>query len=251
MRIRTLALLPLLALGACAGMKTEPAPPNRDALAARSRELAAEKANAREAASHAAAMERRAARLELELWERDAMVEDLDSRLEAARRDVVRAMAKLRTLATRAEAASAMAEADVALQTLSHTSRDAQETRQVRELMQQSTAEFAKQNYGGALYLANQAKTLLARAPRVGGENQNGKRPGESVFRVPVPLQATGSAQAREGPGAGYAVSFKVKAGEPLTGRAYLGDWVRVSNDPGREGWIALSHLARRAPPAH
>lgn len=251
MRVRTLVLLPLLAIGACASTNKEPVAPNRDALAARSRELAAEKAKARGAASHAAAMERRAARLELELWERDAMVEDLDARLEAARRDVVRAMAKLRTLATRAEAASAMAEADVALQSLSHMGRDAQETRQVRELMQQSTAEFAKQNYGGALYLANQAKTLLARAPRLGGENRNGKRRGENVFQVPVPLQATGPARARDGPGAGYAVSFTVKAGESLTARSFLGDWVRVSNDSGREGWIALRHLARRAAPAH
>jgi hypothetical protein len=251
MRIRTLVLLPLVALGACASMNKEPAPPHRDALAARSRELAAEKAKAQQAASRAAAVERRAARLELELWERDAMVEDLDARLEAARRDVVRAMAKLRTLATRAEAASAMAEADVALQSLSHMGRDAQETRQVRELMQQSTAEFAKQNYGGALYLANQAKTLLARTPRLGGESRNGKRPGENLFLVPVHLQATGSAQAREGPGTGYAASFTVKAGESLTGRSYVGDWVRVINGSGREGWIALFHLARRTAPVH
>lgn len=252
MRIRTLVLLPILALGACATMNKEPAvPPHRDALAARSRELAAEKARARAAASRAAAMERRADRLELELWERDAMVEDLDLRLEAARRDVVRAMAKLRTLATRAEAASAMAEADVALQSLSHMVRDAQETRQVRELMQQSTAEFAKRNYGGALYLANQAKTLLARAPRLGGESRNGKRPGEHVFLVPVRLKATGSAQARQGPGAGYPVSFAVKSGESLTGRSYLGGWVRVSNGSGREGWITLSRLARHTEAAH
>jgi len=179
------------------------------------------------------------------------MVEDLDSRLEDARRDVVRAMAKLRTLATRAEAASAMAEADVALQSLNRTGRDAQETKQVRELMQQSTAEFAKQNYGGALYLANQAKTLLARAPRLSGENRNGKRSGEKVFLVPVRLQATGSGEAREGPGTGFGVSFTVKAGVPLTGRSYLGNWVRVSDGSGREGWIPLFHLARRMEPAH
>lgn len=251
MRFRTLVLPPLLALGACALMNKEPEAPHRDAFAAHSRELAAAKAKAREAASHAAATEHRADRLELELWERDAMVEDLEARLEAARRDVVRAMAKLRTLATRAEAASAMAEADVALQSLSHMGRDAQETKQVRELMQQSTAEFAKQNYGGALYLANQAKTLLARTPRLGGEHRNGKRPGESVFLVPVQLQATGPAQARQGPSAGSAVSFTVKSGESLTGLSYLGNWVRVGDGPGREGWIGLYHLARRTAASH
>lgn len=249
MRIRTLILPPLLALAACSSMKTPPAP--RDAAAANPGRLAAEKARVREAASKVAAAESRAGRLQLELWERDAMVEDLDARLEDARRDVVRAMAKLRTLATRAEAASAMAEADVALQSLNRSGRDAQQTRQVRELMQQSTTEFAKQNYGGALYLANQAKTLLARAPRLGGSERGGKRPGETAFLVPVSLQATEAGQVREGPGAGFAESFAVKDGSALTGRSYVGDWVRVSDASGREGWIPLSHLARRSKPAH
>lgn len=180
------------------------------------------------------------------------MVGDLQTRLEAARRDVVRAMAKLRTLATRAEAASAMAEADVALQSLNHSGRDVQESRQVRELMKQSTAEFAKQNYGGALYLANQAKTtLLARAPRFGAAERGGKRPGETVFQVPVPLQASAPDHVRSGPGPNFAQSFSVKRGDSLTGRSYLGTWVRVSDGMGREGWLPLSHLAPRTEPQH
>ncbi len=174
------------------------------------------------------------------------MVEDLQARLEDARRDVVRAMAKLRTLATRAEAASAMAEADVALQSLSRTGRDAQEIKQVRELMQQAAAEFGKQNYGGALYLANQAKTLLARSPRLDGADRGGKRPGEIAFVVPVDLQVTGPESVRDGPGTGFGVVFSVKSGAELTGRSYLGEWVRVSDEAGREGWIAHSRVERR-----
>jgi uncharacterized coiled-coil protein SlyX len=245
--VRTLALSSLLAVAACAFMK--PAPPSPSSDVARSGELAAERTKAREAASHAAAQERRAARLELELWEQDAMVEDLQAQLEDARRDVVRAMAKLRTLATRAEAASAMAEADVALQPLSRNGRDAQEIRQVRELMQQAAAEFGKQNYGGALYLANQAKTLLARSPRLDGADRGGKRPGEVAFVVPVYLRATGPENVRDGPGTSFGVAFSVKSGEDLTGRSYLGDWVRVSDGSGREGWITHSRVERRTEP--
>ncbi|MDH5536935.1 MAG: hypothetical protein OEZ08_15385 [Betaproteobacteria bacterium] len=111
--VRTLALLPLLALAACASLKDAPRP--ADAAAARSGASATDRAKAREAALRDVELERRAARFELELWARDAMVEDLQRRLEDARREVVRAMAKLRTLATRAEAASAMAGAEVAL----------------------------------------------------------------------------------------------------------------------------------------
>jgi hypothetical protein len=252
MTVRTPVLSLLLALAGCAWLKPAPPPPPPDhaAAAARAAKLAAEKEKARQAEAHAAALERRAARLELQLWERSAMVGDLETRLEAARRDVVRAMAKLRTLATRAEAASAMAEADVALQSLSHSGRDGQESRQVRELMKQSTAEFAKENYGGALYLANQAKTtLLARAPRFGGAERADKRSGETAFQVPVPLQATASDHARSGPGPKFGESFGVKRGDSLTGRSYLGAWVRVSDATGREGWLPLSHLSRRTQP--
>jgi len=55
------------------------------------------------------AMEQRVARLELRLLERDAQLEELQARLDEARQEVVRAMAKLQTVASRAEAASAIA----------------------------------------------------------------------------------------------------------------------------------------------
>ena len=63
-------------------------------------------------------LERRIARLELSLMEKEAQVDELQSQLDDTRQEVVRAMAKLQTLATRAEAASGIAEAEVALQTL-------------------------------------------------------------------------------------------------------------------------------------
>ena len=63
-------------------------------------------------------LDKRATRLELQLLARDAQIEDLQSRLDDTRAEVVRAMAKLQTVASRAQAASAMAEAEVALQTM-------------------------------------------------------------------------------------------------------------------------------------
>src|SRR2546422_9689182 len=60
----------------------------------------------------------RVARLGLLVAERDAQVEDLQARLDEARQEVVRALAKLQTVASRAEAASAIAEAEIAVQAL-------------------------------------------------------------------------------------------------------------------------------------
>src|SRR5256885_7379920 len=70
-------------------------------------------------------------------------------------------MAKLQTLASRAEAASAMAEAEIALQSLKTAAapQAVPETGQATQMLQQSTAEFNKRNYGGALKLAHQAKS--------------------------------------------------------------------------------------------
>src|SRR6267143_3849772 len=115
-------------------------------------------------------LEQRAARLELKVLEQEAQVDELQSRLDDARREVVRAMAKLQSLATRAEAASGMAEAEIALQALrtgtggggGGSATAPPELNQGTQLLQLSTVEFDRQNYGGALYLANEAKNAAA-----------------------------------------------------------------------------------------
>src|SRR6266700_6734779 len=150
------------------------------------------------------ALEQRAARLELKALEQEAQVDELQSRLDDARREVVRAMAKLQSLATRAEAASGMAEAEIALQAL-RTSGNPQgvpELGQAAQLLQLATAEFDKQNYGGALYLANQAKEAAAAGQsRVASVERGSLRQGEVPFALPLRLQTDGRANVRSGPG--------------------------------------------------
>jgi hypothetical protein len=190
-------------------------------------------------------LERRLTRVELALWERDAQVEDLEARLREARDEVVRSMARVQTLATRAEAASGMAEVDVALQALSGSEQEP-ETRQARQLMTESTAEFAKENYAGALYLANQARLAAAQGRRRLAAERAGARPGEIAFALPLKLRTVGRGNVREGPGTNHAVSFTLDSGSELTGVSYLGDWLRVNDDGGRTGWIIKSLVGRR-----
>src|SRR5204863_5003198 len=127
--------------------------------------------------------------LERRAIEKETQVEELQTRLDDTRDEVVRTMAKLQTLASRAEAASAMAEADVALQSLKTNSGGQQppETNQISKLVQQSNEEFNKQNFGGALYLANQAKSFAgtARAREAAGIRGT-PRQGETQFAVPI-----------------------------------------------------------------
>jgi uncharacterized coiled-coil protein SlyX len=195
-----------------------------------------------------AELERRLSRLELRVIEKETQVEELETRLDDARDEVVRTMAKLQTIASRAEAASSIAEADVALQSLrsSEGSRQLQEITQATRFVQQATAEFNKANYGGALYLANQAKSsAVAGRARLAVGTRGATRQGETVFALPIRLKAASRGNVREGPGTNFQVVFEVEPGNALTGFSYTDEWVRVSDDSGRSGWIFRSLIAR------
>jgi uncharacterized coiled-coil protein SlyX len=190
--------------------------------------------------------ERRLARLELRVLEKETQVEDLQTRLEETRAEVVRAMAKLRSAASRAEAASGMAEAEVALQSLrSSGAAQSPDAAQVAKLVRQSANEFDRENYGGALYLANQAKAAAASIRGGVADAGRGLRSGETVFALPIRLKVASKGNVREGPGTGFGVAFGVEAGTVLNGLSYTDEWVRVADDAGRSGWIFRSLVTR------
>ena len=193
-------------------------------------------------------LDQRVARLELRVLERDGQIAELQTRLDEARREVVRAMAKLQTLATRAEAASAIAEGEIALQALRNNggTEAATDIAQAQQLLDMSSAEFNRGNFGGALYLANQSKSLAGtRRGRLGGE-RSALRPGETLYALPLNLQAIGQSNVREGPGRNFSVVFTIEKGALLTGHSYAGEWVRISDEEGRTGWVYLTLVGRR-----
>jgi hypothetical protein len=193
--------------------------------------------------------QRRLAQLEAEVLQRDARIQLLEERLEDARREVVRTMARMQSVASRAEAASGIAEAELALRTLRATAgrRPAPETSQVEHLLQLSGGEFDKANYGGAMYLASQARTIAGQGTeRLQSADATGARPGETPFEAPLRLRTSARANLREGPGTGFAIVFTLDKDQPLTGQSYVEGWVRVSDATGRSGWIARSLVERR-----
>lgn len=195
--------------------------------------------------------EQRIARLELRVLERSAELEQLQARLDEARREVVRAMAKLQTTASRAEAASGMAEAELAMQTLRKAAPQAQELVQTRQLLESSNEEFERQNYGGALYLATQAKGVaVVGQNRVASASERGTvRAGEVLFALPLRLETQGRANVREGPGTNFKILFTVEAGSPITAHAFDDQWVRISDEGGRSGWVFYNLVGRRGSP--
>lgn len=189
------------------------------------------------------------ARQRLALMERDAQIKALSQKLDATILEVVRAMAKLRSLESRAEAASTLAEAETAFKALGRDparERDA-DLVQAEQLLKLGAQEFRKENYGGVLYLTSQAKNLIkgGQARTTGGQTRP-RIEGEVPFSVPLPLRALGKGSVREGPGPNFKVAFVVENGTPLTGQSYKGAWVRVRGDDGRWGWISHTLVGER-----
>jgi hypothetical protein len=169
---------------------------------------------------------------------RDVLLEDLGEQLDATRLELVRNMARLQTQATRAEATSGMAEAEIALATLRRAPGGASlpELTRAEDLFRQSSQEFERENYGGALYLATEVRTTVRGGQaRLGGGSL---RDGESLFAVPVPLRTTGRSNVRSGPGLNFEVVFTAEAAAEVTGQSRTSQWVRVVDDQAREGWI-------------
>ena len=196
-----------------------------------------------------AELEDRAARLQLQIFERDVQLRELRDQLEATRLELVRNMARLQSQASRAEAASGMAEAEIALAAVRRAPGGAAlpELTQAQALFEQSSSEFDTENYGGALYLATQVRTLVRGGQaRLRGAGAGELRSGETLFAVPVPLLTTGRTNVRSGPGLDFDVLFILDAGVTLVGQSYTSQWVRVVDDGGREGWVFHTLVSSR-----
>jgi len=191
-----------------------------------------------------AADERRIANLELQVLEKSAQLEQLQAQLDEARREVVRSMARLQSVATRAEAASGIAEAELALQSMPGNAAGAAA---IRNLTEQSSAEFEKANYGGALYLANQAKSAALSARSAGAEDDQGSlRPYERSLALPLQLETTTGANVRSGPGTTFGVVYTLPAQSRVVAYSSAEQWLRVVDDSGRRGWISQTLIRGR-----
>lgn len=195
------------------------------------------------------ALRARVGQLELDVLAREARIQVLEEQLEEARREVVRTMARSQTVASRAEAASGIAEAELAIRTLRTAAgrRSAPEAAQAERLLQQSTGEFEKNNFGGALYLASQARVIAGQGTdRVRRAESTDLRPGETPFEAQLRLRTTTRANVREGPSTGTRVMFTLEPGSPVEAVSYVEGWVKVTDDAGRVGWIARGLVERR-----
>ena len=192
--------------------------------------------------SGASEFEARLARLQAQLDEKDAQVQSLNKKLAETIQETVRSKARLRSQESRAEAASSLAEAEVALKTL-HDAPDGAEKRpevaQANTLMAMGADELKKENYSGSLYLTNQVKALVKDVQeKTQGREQLSLADGETLFALPLPLKSLAGGKVREQPAADAAVAWSVERGVPLTAFSFKGLWVHVKGEGERWGWV-------------
>jgi hypothetical protein len=187
-------------------------------------------------------LEAKLAKLQLVVLEKDAKNKELGRKLDEAILEVVRAKAKLRSLESKAEAVSTLAEGEIALKALKTKVAGAEKDSdflQAEQLLKASVLELKKENYGGALYLATQAKSTINQGQeRSTGLNKTPMLAGETAFATPLPLRLVSASKVREGPGLDFKVLITLPDGTALEGHSYKGPWVRVSTDDGRRGWV-------------
>jgi len=184
--------------------------------------------------------------LQMRLMESEANAATLRSELDAAIREAVRSKAKLQSVDSRAEAASAIAEAEIAMTVRRESERSNPRQVQAMELLAMSTAEFENENYGGALYLAIQAKDLASgHRARLDVADMT-QRTGEALFDVPLPLLVSRSSNVRRGPGTSFEILFVLEKGAQIIGHAHERQWVRITVADGRDGWIYSALVASR-----
>lgn len=201
------------------------------------------------------ATEEKMATMQLRLLEKEAQLNVLEKRLNSqqinvdeAIQEVVRAKAKLRSLESKAEAASEMAEAEIAVKALKVQlagNKKNPDFIKAQELLKMSAREFNRENYGGALYLTGQAKGHIKIGQmRLGSREEVApvKRlppvKGEVLFALPLSLQVMQNSNLRQGPDLKSEVLTQLEKGTSLIGYSYKGQWVRVNTDDGANGWI-------------
>jgi hypothetical protein len=190
------------------------------------------------------------AKVQLLLLEKEAQIKELRHRIDDAILEVVRAKAKLRSLESKAEAASTMAEAEIALKSLKGVDAGPDKHpafHHAGEFLRMATVEFKKENFGGALYLSTQAKGQI----KEGEELQKGREktalvPGEVPFTLPLPLRLVDSIKLRGGPTQDAKLLAGLEKATLVLGISHKGEWIRVKAEDGQNGWIYFNQVELR-----
>ena len=119
---------------------------------------------------------------------------------------------------------------------------------QAESALRQASTAFDAENFGGAVYLATQAKRFATAGRGRLAEAGGTARPNERPFALPVPLTTTAAANLRDTPSGSGAVISRIVTGTALTAYSYEQDWLKVATADGASGWVHQSVVRSAAP---
>ena len=255
MRVLTLVLLGMIGLLACAHQPEPVLTPDctKEELEALKVEISALQESIEEYKQQQLTLKMTISNLQIQLLEKEALTTELErhsleqqKRFDDAVVEVVRAKAKLRSLESKADAASTIAETEIAVKALKNRVPDKQESMteitKAEKLLEMSSGEFKRQNFGGALYLASQAKAQIRMGRLMLSDEKNiDFLEGEVLFVQPLPLLVTKNSNLRSGPDLDHKIMASLKEGDMVIGYSYKGNWVRIETADKKSGWIFQS----------
>jgi hypothetical protein len=197
------------------------------------------------------------ARLRQDLANREAELRDLRANqrdqvkvLQESTREVTRAKARLHRLATQADAASYIAEVEVALESLRSSLGTTSKVPLMvlaKGILESTNAPFAQGEYGAAMDRAAQAEQLIVLVA-------DNRLPSGSPARVPravplqvaIPLKVTINSKLHRQPLGKAPVVGVLQKDSRLVAHAYKGGWMHVATEDGRSGWVDQTRLGAR-----
>ena len=192
--------------------------------------------------------DREIVRLQQTLIEKDTEIQQLRAQqhvqakvLKETTGEVARAEVKLRRLATQADAASQLAEVEVALQGVrakAHPRRAAAQLAQAQHILDAGAASFAQGDYGAAVELAAQSQEIIDMVAGRRGSAAATRDAVEMPFQVPVALRVRIDSNLRAHPGRTAVVLDVLRQGALVLAHAYRGEWLRVRTEDERAGWV-------------
>jgi hypothetical protein len=196
------------------------------------------------------------ARLQQELARRDAELRDLQAQrrdqaraLQETTKQATRAKVKLRRLATQADAASYVAEVEIALEAARAgpgAAARAPLLTLAEQMLASSSASFARGDYGVAMDFAAQAEQLALAGGGLAADGTAARANAEARFDPPVRLRAGIESNLRRGPRARAKTIGVLQEGTPVVARGYRDGWLQVETEDGRSGWMHQSVVATR-----
>lgn len=178
--------------------------------------------------------------LRLQLLQQEEEINRLTSSQAQAVQEVVRAKARLRSHAGKAEAVANMAEVRMMLQSnqkAADTVTRKQSLKRAEQYLTMADSELDGENYEGAAYLVGKARELIRPTGSASDAIRSATAETEANFFSPIRMKVLSRSNVRENASLQSRILFHVDVSAQVDAIAYKGSWLKIKTG-NKTGWI-------------